>query len=135
RVSLCFGPGLNGRPSFFTEQVDAFRAGRPITLFADEWRTPLSLATAARALVELARSDFSGLLHLGGRERLSRLEMGQKLAEALNADPAVIREARRDDVPSPEPRPRDTSLCSDRWRAVFPSLPRPSVAAGRAAMG
>ena len=128
RVSLLFGPSLNGRPSFFTEQVDALLAGRPITLFADEWRTPLSLATAARALVELARSGFSGLLHLGGPERLSRLEMGRKLAEALNADPAVIHEARRDDLPSPEPRPRDTSLCSDRWRALIPSLPWPSYA-------
>ncbi len=129
RVSLLFGPSLNGRPSFFTEQLEALRAGRPITLFADEWRTPLSLATAAHALVELAHSDFTGLLHLGGPERLSRLEMGRKLVETLNADPAVIHEARRDEVPSPEPRPRDTSLCSARWRALFPSLlPWPSFA-------
>src|SRR5436305_4941697 len=29
RLSLLFGPGLGGRPSFFDEQVAAFRAGRP----------------------------------------------------------------------------------------------------------
>src|SRR5262245_9991009 len=57
RMSLLFGPSLTSRP-FFDEQVTALRAGRPLTLFADEWRTPLALTTAARALVALARSGF-----------------------------------------------------------------------------
>jgi dTDP-4-dehydrorhamnose reductase len=126
RVSLLFGPSLAGRPSFFTEQAEALRAGRPVTLFADEWRTPLGLAAAARALVELALFEYTGLLHVGGPERLSRVEMGRWLAEHLGADPAVIRPARREDVPAPEPRPRDVSLDSSRWRSLFPATPWPS---------
>jgi dTDP-4-dehydrorhamnose reductase len=125
RVSLLFGPSLNGRPSFFDEQVTALRTGKPLTLFADEWRTPLDLATAARALLAVARSDCTGLLHLGGPERLSRLEMGRRLAAHLGADAAAIRPARRDEVPAPESRPRDTSLDSSRWRALFPGFVRP----------
>jgi dTDP-4-dehydrorhamnose reductase len=129
RISLLFGPSLNGRPSFFDEQTAALRAGRPVTLFADEWRTPLDLDTAARALVALARSDFAGLLHLGGPQRLSRLEMGQHLADFLGADPGMIVAARRADLPAAEPRPRDVSLDSSRWRALFPDLPWPTFAA------
>ena len=49
RVSLLYGPSLHGRPSFFDEQVAALRAGRPVTLFRDEWRTPLDLVTAGHA--------------------------------------------------------------------------------------
>jgi dTDP-4-dehydrorhamnose reductase len=127
RVSLLFGPSLTGRPSFFDEQVTALRIGRPITLFTDEWRTSLSLVTAARALVSLARSDFTGLLHLGGPQRLSRLEMGQRLAAFLGADPSTLVASNRTAAASAEPRPRDTSLDSSRWRSLFPGQPWPNL--------
>ncbi len=128
RVGLLFGPALNGKPSFFDEQIAALRAGRPLALFEDEWRTPLDLATAAHALTELALSDFAGLVHVGGPDRLSRLEMGQKLARFLGADPGAIVAGKRADAPASEPRPRDTSLDSGRYRARFPHLPWPSFA-------
>jgi dTDP-4-dehydrorhamnose reductase len=125
RVSLLYGPSLAGRPSFFDEQVAALRGGRLVPLFVDEWRTPLALTTAARALTALARSDFTGLLHVGGPERLSRLEMGQRLAAFLGADPGPLVPARRADAPAPEPRPRDLALDSSCWRGLFPDLPWP----------
>jgi dTDP-4-dehydrorhamnose reductase len=123
RVGLLFGPSLNGRPSFFDEQVNALRTGRPVTLFADEWRTPLDLDSAARALAELALADVNGVLHVAGAERLSRLEMGRELARFLGAGPGAIVAAQRADVPASEPRPCDTSLACTRWREAFPGLP------------
>jgi dTDP-4-dehydrorhamnose reductase len=122
RVSLLYGPSLNGRASFFDEQAAALRERRNVTLFTDEWRTPLDLTTAARALAALAASDMTGIFHVGGPERLSRYEMGLRLAAALGADASVIVAATRDSVPPPEPRPRDTSLNSSRCRAAFPSI-------------
>jgi dTDP-4-dehydrorhamnose reductase len=120
RLSLLFGLTLVGRTSFFDNQVDALRAEQPLTLFEDEWRTPLSLAAAARALLEIARSGFSGLLHLGGPERMSRVEMGQRLADHLGCRSDTIDKARRESMPAPEPRPRDTSLDASLWRKEFP---------------
>jgi dTDP-4-dehydrorhamnose reductase len=124
RVSLLFGPALRGRQSFFDEQVAALRAGRPVRLFHDEWRTPLWMVTAARALVAVARSQYTGLLHVGGPERMSRLELGQRLAAGLNLDPTAIVPASRTDGAT-EPRPRDTSFDSSRWRGLFPDVPWP----------
>src|SRR5437899_738964 len=83
----------------------AFRESRPCKVFADEWRTPLSMVAAAGGLVTVAGSDYQGLLHLGGPERLSRLEMGQRLAAFLGCDPSVLVPIRRADDASPEPRP------------------------------
>jgi dTDP-4-dehydrorhamnose reductase len=125
RVSLLFGPSTVGRPSFFDEQVAALRQRRAIPLFADEWRTPLSLAAAARGLLEVARSDFAGLLHLGGPQRLSRLEMGRRLAAFLGADPSVLVATERSAAAAPERRPRDLSLDSGHWRALFGQAPWP----------
>jgi dTDP-4-dehydrorhamnose reductase len=126
RVSLLFGPSLVGRPSFFVDQVAALRGRRPCTLFEDEWRTPLGLAAAARALLAIARSDVQGLLHLGGPERMSRLDMGRRLAAFLGSDPSAFLPASRNSIPSTEPRPRDTSLDSSRWRQLFPQQEWPT---------
>jgi dTDP-4-dehydrorhamnose reductase len=121
RLSLLVGPTLLDRPGFFDNQVAGLRAGRAITLFEDEWRTPLGLTAAARAVLVLANSNFVGLLHLGGPERVSRLEMGRRLALFLGANPSVIVAAKRNSAVLHETRPRDVSLDSSRWRELFPS--------------
>jgi len=125
RLSLLFGPSQNQRVGMFDSLMDALRTGRSMTLFADEWRTPLGLAHAARALAVLARSDFFGTIHLGGPERLSRLEMGQRLARHLNLSDAALVAGQRDGIPGSEPRPRDVSLDSALWRSSFPHFPMP----------
>lgn len=125
RVSLLFGPALGERRTFFDEQMAALKAGRPLSLFHDEWRTPLSLLAAARGLLDIAASDVVGLLHMGGPERLSRLDMGRRLATFLGRDPAGIVSASRLSAPAVEPRPRDLSLDSSKWRRLFPQCKGP----------
>jgi dTDP-4-dehydrorhamnose reductase len=127
RVSLLFGPHLAGGASFFAQQVRKFREGAAVVCFDDEWRSPLGLHTAAQALLAVLRSGFEGLLHLGGPERLSRADMGRRLAVALGADPAQVTAASRCSLPAAEPRPRDVSLNSTRWRSLFPNQPWPSL--------
>jgi dTDP-4-dehydrorhamnose reductase len=126
RVSLLIGPSLIGKESFFDQQVKSLRAGLPVNLFDDEWRTPLPYPTAAQALCALAASSVAGLLHLGGGERLSRVAMGRRLARVLQVDPSVIVAGSRLAAPAAEPRPADTSLDSTRWRTLFPNVPVPS---------
>lgn len=120
RASLLYGPTMNGRRGFFDEQLISLHLGRNLPLFVDEWRTPLALSTAAAALTALAVSDFEGLLHVGGPQRMSRWEMGTRLAAHLRCGASACQPLSRSEVPSPEPRPRDTSLNSSRWRALMP---------------
>src|SRR5207245_6393078 len=110
---LLFRPTLTGRPSFFDQMLGGLRKRRVVPLFTDEWRTPLGLCVAAQALLDLVTSDFTGLLHLGGPERLSRYDMGRRLATHLGLDPAVLQATERATTATPEPRPRAVSLdCS-----------------------
>lgn len=122
RLANLFGPTLGGQPSMHDQLVTALRQRVPITLFDDEWRSPLAFPVAAAGVAAIAASPVVGLLHLGGPDRLSRLEMGLLAAEELGLDPAPIRAARRSDIPAAEPRPRDVSLDSTRWRTAFPDL-------------
>jgi dTDP-4-dehydrorhamnose reductase len=125
-LSLLYGPCLTGRTSFFDRMLASLRQNRPMPLFADEWRTPLDLPTAAAVLVALARSDVTGRLHVGGPGRLSRLDMGRQLAEVLDVSDESIVVTNRDAAGGDEPRPADTSLDSSKWRRLFPELPWPT---------
>jgi dTDP-4-dehydrorhamnose reductase len=121
RVALLFGPALGGRKGFFDAQVGALRQGEAISLFDDEWRTPLALDVAARSLVALARTEAAGTLHLGGPERMSRSEMGVRLARILGADESCILHTSRLSIPG-ERRVRDVSLDSTRLRPLVPGV-------------
>jgi len=103
-------------------------------MFEDEWRTPLSLLTAAQGLVRVALSDQTGLLHMGGPERMTRLEIGRRLAAFLKADPELLLPVNRNGDSAAEPRPRDTSLDSSRWRTLFPDQEWPAWDDSLAAM-
>ncbi len=135
RVSLLFGPHLAGGDSFFDQQVRKLREGAGVVCFDDEWRSPLGLHTAAEGLLGVLRSGFEGLLHMGGPERLSRAEMGRRLAITLGADPALVTASSRHATPAAEPRPRDVSLNSTRWRSLFPQQPWPSLEESLRRMG
>lgn len=135
RVSLLYGPAINGRALFFDQQVEQLTQGRKCRLFHDEWRTPLSVLFAARALLHVAATDAHGLLHLGGAERLSRFEMGTQLATNLGVDAACIEAISQTELEVPEPRPRDLSLDCTLWDHTFPHLQRPAYTDGLRAMG
>ena len=135
RLSLLFGPSRSFLPTYLDRTVAGWRRGEPQSFFEDEFRTPLDLDTAAEALVLLAGSGVSGRVHLGGRERLSRYELAQRVAAALGFDPGLVRANRQRDAPSPEPRPADVSLDTGRLAAWLPDLQRPAVEDAVAACG
>ena len=127
RVSLLYGPSRSGRPSYFDRSLAALRRGEPQTFFEDEFRTPLDLPTAAEALVGLLETEATGIVHVGGPERVSRCDLMRRIAAALGLDPGLVRANRQADVPSPEPRPADASLDSSRLASLLPELTRPSI--------
>ncbi len=129
RISLLYGPSRSTRPTYLDRTIDGWRRGEPQTFFEDEYRTPLDLATAAEALTHLTSSgaERSGLVHLAGRERLSRFEHARRVAEALGFDPALVRSNRQGDANVAEPRPADVSLDTKRLDEWLPGLLRPTV--------
>jgi dTDP-4-dehydrorhamnose reductase len=117
RTSLLVGEsGILMRPAY---ECDALIRGQSVTLYRDEWRSPTLADDLARAAWELAALELSGVIHVAGPERLSRVELGRILCAMYRFDPTLIREAQR-----PETRPRDTSLDSRRVAALLGWAPR-----------
>lgn len=92
--------------------VRALSGGDEVTLFHDEYRTPVRADALAAALWELVAAGTTGVVHLPGPERLSRAEVGRRCAEHLGLPTGLVRTASA--ATHPEPRPRDLSLVSRR---------------------
>jgi dTDP-4-dehydrorhamnose reductase len=80
RTSLNGGISPTGDRGFNEQMRRAFREGKKLTLFTDEFRAPIPAAVTAQAVWELAAQNQPGLYHLAGSERLSRWQIGQLLA-------------------------------------------------------
>lgn len=124
RTSLNGGTSPTGDRGFNEELRRAWREGRNVKLFTDEFRSPIAAIETARAAWQLIATGVTGTCHLAGRERLSRWQTGQLLAARwpqLNPriEPASLR-----DYTGP-PRPPDTSLnCAKAEQLLVVPLPR-----------
>jgi len=117
RLPLMFGPPSPSSHGFFQSFIAALKMGDRIRLFTDEIRTPAFSECVARGIFLSLRYP-AAVLHLGGRERLSRYEFGLLMCEAFGLNKNLIVPSLRADVPLPAPRPRDLSLDSTRAYAL-----------------
>lgn len=124
RLSLVYGPRASprSRPSFVERMLARASRGEKVSLFEDEFRTPVYVEDVASALALLAEHPSPpGIVHLGGPDRCSRLSMGVEALAAFNI-PLDRFVARSRCSFGGAPRPRDVSLSSSVARALgFPS--------------
>jgi dTDP-4-dehydrorhamnose reductase len=124
RTSLNGGRSPSGNRSFTEQMLHAWREGRTLRLFTDEFRCPIPVATTALAVWELVERRTCGLFHLAGSERLSRWDIGRLLAQQVpQLNPRVEAGSVRDYQGAP--RPPDTSLnCAKIQPLLSFPLPR-----------
>ena len=124
RISLTGGHSPRGNRGFNEEMKNAWRTGKTLNLFTDEYRCPASANVIARAVWELVVKHARGTFHLCGAERLSRYDIGQLLAARHPDLNPKIAAAFRRDYQGP-PRPPDTSMiCSKAQQLLSFDLPR-----------
>jgi dTDP-4-dehydrorhamnose reductase len=134
RLALVCGRGSGSRLSSTEGIAQRLRRGEVVTLYDDEWRSPIdpeSVASAIEAL--LLRPELSGVFNLGGPERLTRFELGERVAQLLDLDASLLRRGKREQHRG-APRPRDVSLSSSRANRELSFAPRPlavSIREGR----
>ena len=117
RMPLMFGPSPPANKSFLQPTLAALRAGRPLNLFTDEVRTPISAAAATDGVLAML-GKMSGIVHLGGAASISRYEMGRLVAGVfgLPADGIIPRSVAGHGMPAP--RPADVSLTNAKARGL-----------------
>jgi dTDP-4-dehydrorhamnose reductase len=116
RLPLLFGESGSWSRNGMADQWQQLQQGQSLNLFTDEFRTPARCKRIARfVLDQLGRQ--TGLMHLGGPERLSRYDMGKTLCEVFGAELSLLNPKKQADLNLGTERPADVSLNSDRARS------------------
>lgn len=112
RLPLMVGLGPFAGDNFTAHMLQAIAGNQTVTLYEDEFRTPVDIWSAARGILQFIGCR-KGLLHLGGRKRVSRLDIGIMAARAMGVAPTMIKPVRSRELPTAEGRAQDCSLDSE----------------------
>ena len=123
RMPLMFGQSAGVASRLFQSLFTALKQQQPLRLFADEFRTPVSARIGAAGILALLGRQ-GGVFHLGGREKISRYELGRAVARLGGWSDACLIPMKQAEVASSPPRPPDVSLNSGKAMACgFQPLP------------
>jgi len=124
RTALLYGFGLNKAENFFNHMYRNLKNNKPVKLFTDQYRSPLSLHDAGRMMEQIIETDLTNtVVNFGGSERLSRVELGEILCSTAGIEKSLIQKITMDDMPE-LPKVEDVSLDISRLVSLGIS-PRP----------
>lgn len=123
RTSLNYGVSPTGDRSFAEEMLVAVRAGKTLSLFNDEFRSPITVEDTVAAVLDLLSAGATGTYHVAGSERLSRWEIGELVAAHHPELRGKLRPESLRSYSGP-PRAPDTSLdCGKAARLLGRKVP------------
>ena len=109
RLPLLIGPQHNRATSFLQDFISSTNSDKPMSVFADEYRSVAYAGHIAQGLEWLMATDLS-LAHIAGMQSCSRHEMAIKIGEIYNIDESKILKDYQANYTFKTPRPKDVSL-------------------------
>jgi dTDP-4-dehydrorhamnose reductase len=102
RIGLPMGDSIQGTKGAIDFIEGRFKRGLPMSLFHDEYRSCISCADLADAVVEMFSMQVEGVFHVGGPRPVSLYEIGERILERGNyRRETLLKWSRRDDVNGP----------------------------------
>jgi dTDP-4-dehydrorhamnose reductase len=123
RTSWVFGPERQGK-NFAYQLVKTLRAGKSLTVPADQISSPSYGPDVAEASVRLIEKGGSGTYHIVGPEVISRPEFAFAIANAFGLDTSLIEAKTTAELGQGAPRPLNGGLLTPRLSAELPGLMR-----------
>ncbi|MFN8287956.1 MAG: NAD(P)-dependent oxidoreductase [Chitinophagales bacterium] len=109
RLPLMFGSQTAGEGKYLQQFLAKLQAGEKVKLFLDEYRSVCGAKSISAGILHFLFKQ-SGVLHLAGKQRLSRYEFGLKAAKAFGLNEGLIESCLQKDVTMAAPRPADVSM-------------------------
>ncbi|OON67916.1 SDR family oxidoreductase [Hymenobacter sp. CRA2] len=103
-----------GRTNIVLWVRDSLRAGKPIKVVTDQWRTPTLAEDLAEGCWLIARQNATGLYHLSGREFFTPYEMALRVAAHFGLDASLIEPVDASTFTQPGKRPPRTGFVIDK---------------------
>jgi dTDP-4-dehydrorhamnose reductase len=110
RSALIYGKALHKKPTFTEMMYLNLKSAQPVKVFVDEYRTPVLVQNLAEAIWELSENRFCGVVHLGGSERITRYQMGEKMCDLFGLDKKLLVPVEMASLSLPAKRAADLSF-------------------------
>lgn len=112
RLPLMLGEPTAGKANYLSSFLQQVKDGKAATLFYDEYRSAGDAKSIAVGMLDLLGSgkDLPPVLHMAGPDRLSRYDIGVKIARAYGIDEKLLQSVSQKDLQMAAPRPADVSL-------------------------
>ena len=124
RPSVIYGSTpATGKVNFALWLIETLRKGEKVKIIEDQWNTPTLNTNLAEMILEAIERKLTGVYHLCGATRVSRLEFAQMLAETFGLDRALIEAGCSSQFSWPAKRPEDSSLDTSKAQRIFNCKP------------
>ena len=124
RPSVIYGSTpAAGKVNFALWLIETLRKGEKVKIIKDQWNTPTLNTNLAEMTLEAIDRKLTGVFHLCGASRVSRLEFAQRIAETFGLDKALIEAACSSHFSWPAKRPEDSSLDTLKAQRTFNCKP------------
>lgn len=113
RTAWIYSEEANPR-NFVYRVLTALAAGGTVPAAVDQVNTPTYAPDMVRRALDLLERGHWGVVHLAGRDRMSRYALTRSIARLAGYDPGAVRPVRMADLNLPAPRPLNGGLVSVR---------------------
>jgi dTDP-4-dehydrorhamnose reductase len=124
RPSVIYGATpAAGKVNFALWLLNKLRNKEFPRILTDQWNSPTLNTSLAEMTLEIAERKLTGIHHLSGATRLSRIDFANLLAKTFSLDANLIIPTESKELSLPAKRPRDSSLDTTKAQTELKNQP------------
>ena len=124
RTSVLYGSKpARGKVNFALWLINKLKNNEIVKIVSDQFISPTLNTNLAQMLLEVAERKLTGIYHLAGASRVSRLDFAFELAKICNLSKSLIHPAKMYDMNWVARRPRDSSLNVSKALKILKNKP------------
>jgi len=109
RTSTPFGIHYK-KKSFPLWVKESLESKKEIPVLVDQFTSPTYVPNLSEMLIEVAKRQISGVIHLAGATRISRYNLAELVCDKLSLDKKLLIPTKTDEMSWKAQRPKDSSL-------------------------
>ncbi len=124
RPSVMYGSTpAAGKVNFALWLLENLQKGERVKIVTDQWNTPTLNTNLAEMTLEVIERKLTGIYHLCGATRVSRLEFAEQIADVFSLDKGLINKVLSSQFKLPAKRPMDSSLDTLKAQQILQHKP------------
>jgi len=120
RISLVVGFPVTGGNSFFANLENKLKQGNEVLAPTYEVRTPVDVITLVECVLELCENGFSGVIHIGATDSISRYDLTRSVTRRMGYDERLIQsQSVSEAIPGRAPRHKNGIISVTRAQRIL----------------